>query len=667
MLNFEQFFKKTPVVEANETENIAVDAEVEGHLTHLEDLAIEKGKAGFEMAVEQITGFYNHINNLSNNTKINLKVDGSPSLFWGFDPRPSWKNKFFIATKSIFAAKEPKLVHDAQEIDRYYADADQELKNILKFVLPYLKSGYDNSGFIYNGDLLYTPARPVEKKIISGEMFLTFKPNTIEYAVPVNEQSELYNRIKNSNIGIIVHYKTKAQVEKIKVRNTKTNLVSDREIFNLPLTGQDATSIVNSLNKVPGVFAEGSHLQPLNIKIDLGVKELYQKYYHGAVEGMKNITTEFNELYLSKSKVVELLKKYLNHTVRNDSNLFKLQVADVVFNPEEYINGFKSFAETEMHKAASNPKLKTRGQANALLRKKDIVNFIETNKLSLFNLINVTYNLSQIKLIIHNILIRSALPALKDLKTFTYKNGAYVDMSGEGHVLYIGTSANRVKIVDRIEFSKQNFEVGGKRAIAPTPENLSEVLTPTVYKTVGVCYGRWNPPHKGHKEAWMMAAQCDEFYIGTNDTTQGPDDPLPYNIKVSCMKAIWPEIEGHVYPEKNLLHLAAKVYKDQGESIDLKVYTDETWLTDLLKKYNGKEGVYGVYKFNSIEQVATPRLSSATALRKAVRTNDREAFAQAAGVSANTPIIVDGYEVNFFDIVAHYLSQYTEKVKRTKK
>ena len=186
--------------------------------------------------------------------------------------------------------------------------------------------------------------------------------------------------------------------------------------------------------------------------------------------------------------------------------------------------------------------------------------------------------------------------------------------------------------------------------------------------TVGVCFGRFNPPHKGHRAAWETAAQFDHYYIGTNQNTQGPNDPLPYDVKLVAMATIWPEVEGHVIPETNLFTLASKVYDQHGDNVDLKVCTDEAWLTDTLVKYNGVEGKHGYYKFNSIEQVPTPRLSSATALRAAVRSGDREAFSAAAGVSADTPIKVEGKRsVRFFDLVKHYLDQFPEPVKKTKK
>lgn len=194
------------------------------------------------------------------------------------------------------------------------------------------------------------------------------------------------------------------------------------------------------------------------------------------------------------------------------------------------------------------------------------------------------------------------------------------------------------------------------RELFDNPKQSVEPQSPST--TVGVCFGRFNPPHKGHRAAWETAAECDHFYVGTNKNTHGPNDPLPYDVKLVAMAAIWPEIEGHVIPETNIFTLASRVYNKHGENVDLKVCTDETWLADSLVKYNGKEGKHGYYKFNSIEQVPTPRLSSATALRDAVRSGDRDAFSSAAGVSADTPIKVEGKRAaRFFDVVKHYLTQ----------
>jgi nicotinamide mononucleotide adenylyltransferase len=174
--------------------------------------------------------------------------------------------------------------------------------------------------------------------------------------------------------------------------------------------------------------------------------------------------------------------------------------------------------------------------------------------------------------------------------------------------------------------------------------------------SVGIIFGRFNPPHQGHKAAWEMAAENDQWFVGTNQSTQGPKDPLPYDVKVKAMQAVYPEIKGHIVAEQSWLTLASKVYNEYGDAV-LNVYTDEDWVTKTLIQYNGKEGSHGFYNFENIDQKPTPRLSSATALRAAVQADDRQAFSQAAGVDADTPVGGNA----FFDVVKHYLMPHVEK------
>ena len=175
-------------------------------------------------------------------------------------------------------------------------------------------------------------------------------------------------------------------------------------------------------------------------------------------------------------------------------------------------------------------------------------------------------------------------------------------------------------------------------------------------KSVGIIFGRFNPPHMGHMKAWEMASENPAWYVGTNKSTQGPKDPLPFGIKVKAMEAVYPEVKGHIVAEQSWLTLASKVYEKHG-NIVLNVYTDESWVTKTLIQYNGKEGAHGYYEFGTIQQQATPRLSSATSLRNAVAADDRDLFGQAAGVDPNT--LVAGHP--FFDVVKHYLMPHAEK------
>jgi len=57
MLKFAQYYREV-ITEAKEEETL------KSHLTHLEDLAIEEGKAGFAKFVEQVENFTNYLDGL---------------------------------------------------------------------------------------------------------------------------------------------------------------------------------------------------------------------------------------------------------------------------------------------------------------------------------------------------------------------------------------------------------------------------------------------------------------------------------------------------------------------------------------------------------------------------------------------------------------------------
>jgi hypothetical protein len=179
--------------------------------------------------------------------------------------------------------------------------------------------------------------------------------------------------------------------------------------------------------------------------------------------------------------------------------------------------------------------------------------------------------------------------------------------------------------------------------------------------SVGLIFGRFNPPHKGHKAAWKMAAKNDAWYVGTNPDMVGPKthtgkgsenkDPLPYNIKIQAMKLIMPEVASHIVPHESWFSLASKLYNDHGQ-VNLKVYTDESWVINTLEKYNGSEGRHGYYEFSKIQHIPTPRITSASNLRMAVKNNNPKEFAKLSGVDVDAEINGNLY----FDIVKKYLA-----------
>lgn len=111
-----------------------------------------------------ITGDTSVLDFFNGNYEVSLKLDGSPCIFWGFDPN---NGKFFVALKSIFNKIKKKVCYSIKDIEFHYAN-QPKLIEVLTQCFHYL---------------------PKEDGIFSGD-FLgfgntdTFQPNTITYQFP---------------------------------------------------------------------------------------------------------------------------------------------------------------------------------------------------------------------------------------------------------------------------------------------------------------------------------------------------------------------------------------------------------------------------------------------------------------------------------------------------
>lgn len=183
-------------------------------------------------------------------------------------------------------------------------------------------------------------------------------------------------------------------------------------------------------------------------------------------------------------------------------------------------------------------------------------------------------------------------------------------------------------------------------------------LTESGLDQAAIIFGRFNPPHFGHKAAWDIAAEFPIWYVGTNQSTQGPKDPLPFDIKMEAMKTFMPDLDDHLVAEQSWFTLASMVYQKHG-AVTLHIVTDANdskIFVPALQKQNGIEGPHGFYKFNNIVWKEARRQSEASLVRQAVKDNNPQEFATHSGVPADT--IVAGHP--YFNLVRHYMMPYMQ-------
>ena len=110
-----------------------------------------------------LTGDLSALDWFTTESKISLKIDGTPSIVWGTNPE---SGNFFVGTKSVFNKIKKKINESIEDIERNHPDKDLQDK---------LKACFHNlprTSKIYQGDFIG----------FGGDDW--YKPNTIGYLFP---------------------------------------------------------------------------------------------------------------------------------------------------------------------------------------------------------------------------------------------------------------------------------------------------------------------------------------------------------------------------------------------------------------------------------------------------------------------------------------------------
>jgi hypothetical protein len=382
------------------------------HLTHLEELILTRKKEGVDTAISFIGELLKTFeSNTQSRVFTTVKYDGAPAIICGINPE---NKQFFVATKSVAAAN-PKINYTEQDVERNHGDKPglaDKLKLALRYLPNVIKSNVYQGDFMFDKSTLY----PIEHE---GEELIAFKPNTIVYAVPKN--SELGKKVLNSEIGIVFHTRYTGKSLQNLSKQSDVNVTE----FNIP----------------SNVFVDDAKFKDVSGTATFTAEE--SKHINEITEAVKaaSNTVKWDSI---PDSVYTSLNVFINSLIRD--NRF---VTDPETSYNEFINWLSTRAEKEIT-ALKTPagQDKKRTAFNTLKQQ------IETSKLSIINLFNLTSKLEQIK----KIFIQKYNSAINTKQFIVQQDGTLKVTAPEGYVA-VDDTGNMVKLVDRLEFSRANFAV----------------------------------------------------------------------------------------------------------------------------------------------------------------------------------------------------------------
>jgi len=386
------------------------------HLEHLEDEVLNNGVAGSKAAINFLRSLKDMLAS-SSESKVNVttKWDGAPAIICGINPE---NDKFFVGTKGVFA-NNPKLNYTNADIDKNHPG--EGLNNKLKIALKYLKKL--NIDGILQGDMMFAK-EDIKKETINGEKYITFQPNTLVYAIP--EDSKLAKTILASQMGIVFHT----------AYSGGDTLADMKSSFNIDIGNLKASKDV-WYRDASFIDASGTATFTKQESLELA----------GHISEAQRILSQINSLTLNRISTSETFLMQIK-TFNNT----KVREGQEIQNTTQHTRDLIKWVEDRHNKeilAAKMEKTKTR----KIAEKNEVLRFYRSNTAQLKLIFDLQNKLVDAK----NMIVRKLREIKQVAGTFIRTDDGFKISNPEGFVAVDKLKGGAVKLIDRLEFSHDNF------------------------------------------------------------------------------------------------------------------------------------------------------------------------------------------------------------------
>jgi hypothetical protein len=383
------------------------------HMTHIEDLILDGGVEGARQSIMALRSLRDMLaGHETAEAKVGLTVkwDGAPAVFCGIDPQDG---KFFVAKKGIFN-KNPKVYKSHADIE---ADTQGDLQTKLKIAFDNLKLlGIKG---VVQGDIMFTQD-DLKTETIEGEKYVTFHPNTIVYAVPEHEAGDLLK----ANIGVVFHTAYEGKTFEEMRASYGVN--------------------VEAFKKTPKVWAVSAGVSDVGGRANLTASETKQvtKQLSDAGKLFQSIGRGVFELISSDSELNTIINTYNNTFIRR---------AERMGGGSGHVRGLVTYIHDKYQKDID--KLKTDKSKDAKIAKRQsVLDSIDAHQNDLAKI----FELQKLVVAAKETIINK-LNQINTTKTFVKTKNGFKVTGAEGFVAIDRIGGGAVKLVDRLEFSTNNF------------------------------------------------------------------------------------------------------------------------------------------------------------------------------------------------------------------
>lgn len=385
------------------------------HLEHLEDNVLNRGITGAREAINFLRSLRDMLaGHAQQKVNITTKWDGAPAVICGINPD---NGKFFVGTKSVFN-KDGKLNYTNDDIDRNHPNPG--LNEKLKVALAYLpKLGIKG---ILQGDMMFSKG-DIDKKTIEGKTYITFQPNTIVYAVPAD--SQMARKMLDAQIGIVFHTSYNGK-----------SMDTLRASFNIDIGNLTQTKDV--------WFRDASFVDASGTAT---FTEQETKVITDILSEAGKVFQTINPLVLNRISTNDTFNLYIK-TFNNT----KVRAGEHIKDTQQHTLQLIRWIEDRLNKEILAAK-KEETKQKRITEKNEVMRFFRGNAAQLkfiFDLMNLIVDAK--------ILVVKKLESIKSsVDTFVRTDTGFKITGPEGFVAVDRLSGGALKLIDRMEFSQQNF------------------------------------------------------------------------------------------------------------------------------------------------------------------------------------------------------------------